>query len=90
MALRESGATNKPSSADSSRSRCQVLPRAKTAENASDSQITPAATMRPLAGPPKNDREAMITTSSAKKPLVITTSPVLSSIARSFWRMARA
>ncbi len=47
IALRESGATNRPSRADSSRSRCQVLPNARTAANASDSQITPLATIRP-------------------------------------------
>ncbi len=52
MALRAAGATKSPSSAPSSRSRCQVRPRASTAAKAMEIQITPDAMSRRVVGPP--------------------------------------
>jgi len=51
MALRATGAAKSPSNAPSSRSRCQLRPRASTEQNATLSQITPAATTAWVEGP---------------------------------------
>ena len=51
-ALLSMGATSSPSSALSSRSRCQERPSASTVANATEIQIAPAATSRPVVGPP--------------------------------------
>ena len=60
-----------------------LTPLAGDFAKASEIQIVPAATLRAVVGPPKNDSDASTTTSSAKNPLVTVTSPVAASMARS-------
>ena len=67
MAARGMGDTRRPTSADSSRSRCQVRPRASTEEKAMASQSAPGATRVVVSGPVAKATLARIATSAAKK-----------------------
>src|SRR3984957_8183 len=83
MAARGTGETRRPRSADSSRSRCQLLPSARMEAKAMDSHSAPGATRTVTSGPVVKARLAMMATMTAKKPAVVTISRVAISMRRS-------
>src|SRR5580698_2772446 len=89
IAARGMGETRSPTNADSSRSRCQLRPRARTDENTTASQRAPGATRVVVCGPVAKATLARIATSAAKKAAVVTISRVAASIRRSLRKTAR-
>ncbi len=88
IAARGMGETSRPTSADSSRSRCQVRPSASTDENTTASQSAPGATRVVVCGPVAKATLARMATSAAKNAAVVTISRVATSMRRSFRKTA--
>src|SRR5271167_1861796 len=84
------GETRSPTSADSSRSRCQLRPRARIEENRTASHRAPGATRVVVCGPVVKATLARTATMTAKKAAVVTISRVASSMRTSFQKTRAA